>query len=376
MSLTSIRFGIPRSDGGHICLAVSNFVCLAGCILPCYLRATYATANWPATIVWGPVSLLALWLYLDPLALQLEVIRKGKWGQPEVVVMDSGIRDAVVAAKAIPESELFVWPVESIVSSIAGKSNPAFTLKAYVAGTRYLESKTIARLQQTPSTPVMYFVKSAPIDGIEHLTRTPRIFRYLVENYAISGPPHRDFLLLRRQAGRRESWRERELLRPEEYYTPGQSEPLRITFPPNVSEQCRASDLVVLRLSAAGELLSAFPKPGNLFVTLHFSHGGTRKQRILLPCDGLVHEVIVSGCTAEDPAFWSFLHPQRLWRSSMRVVGLEMNWEPMDCLSREPTAITLHSISTLRQDGVEVQITGLAHSADPELLHWCFGFGP
>jgi hypothetical protein len=212
------------------------------------------------------------------------------------------------------------------------------------------------------------------MDDVEHLTRTPRIFRYLVENYAIAAPRHNDYFLLRPQAGRKEQWHEHALLRPAMSYTPSKSQPLQIDFPPNVVAACSASDLLILRLSLDDQAWLRLPKPGNLYVTLTLSNGEKSKQKIFVPPDGKVHDVIVSASNPREiPSFMSLFHPTRLWRASTRIVGMQVEWVPMDMLSQRPERITLHSISTLQRGGVEVRETGLAQAHDPELLKWCYG---
>ncbi len=369
--LLMTRYGMTRSDADHIKGPVGTLVCVAGCFVPCYLRGSSRSAIWPAAVVWSPAVLLASWFYFDSIADQFTAIRKLNADNAELHVDHATIRDAIAAAKQLPENSLYVWPYESIVGLVSDKSNPAYTMQAYAAHTPYLEEKTVARLQNATDTPVMYFVNTYPIDDVEHLTRTPQIFRYLVENYAIASPRHKDFLILRFQPGRKEQWRETELLKPEKTFVPSDGNALKIDFP-DAAAACRASDLLVLRMSLKTPALLKLPKPGNLYVTLILSNGEARRQKVLLPPDGDAHDVILSACSAQEPPFWSIFNARRLWRSTTHVVGLKVEWEPMDRLSQRPKSITLHSISTLHRSGAEVRETGLAQAQDPELYDWCF----
>jgi hypothetical protein len=371
--LLMTRYAMTRSDGGHVQGPVGTLVCLALCFLPCYLRGAHQAANWPAFLVWGTAAIAALWHFVDPIASQVAAIRKLELRPAVLDVTHPVIRDAIDTARQMPETNLYVWPYETIVGLVANKANPAYTLQAYAAHTPYLENKTTGRLQDMPDLPVLYFVNTYPMDDVEHLTRTPHIFRYLLENYALAQPRHQDYLVLRRAPGRKEQWREQELLRPNKDYLPGVSPPLKVEIPPEVAENCRASDLLVLRLSAHDNGLLPLAKPGNLFLMLSLSNGENRKQKIFVPPDGQIHDIIVSASNAREPAFLSFFHPRRVWRSLPQVVGLQLEWEPMDWLSRAPAKITLHGVSTLRRSGSEIRETSLAQAADPELWKWCYG---
>jgi hypothetical protein len=208
---------------------------------------------------------------------------------------------------------------------------------------------------------------------VEHLTRTPRLFRYLLENYVIAGPRQKDFLVLRRQADRQPQWQEFEIDQSERTYIPAKDSPLGIHLSPEKSEMCSASDLLILRLSAIEPRILRLPKPGNLYLTLSLSNGQTRRQRILVPVDGKPHDIIVSACNAEQPAFWSMFHPTRSWRAIPRVVGIQLEWVPMDPLSQRPTKITLHGVKTLKRPSAEVRETEMAEAQDKRLLAWLDG---
>jgi hypothetical protein len=85
-------------------------------------------------------------------------------------------------------------------------------------------------------------------------------------------------------------------------------------------------------------------------------------QKILVPADGQVHEIIVSAASAAavqpdgsnywsppDPRFWSIFESNDPWQDPRQVTGLQLVWKPMDRLSQRPQKITLHSVSTLRR---------------------------
>ena len=154
-------------------------------------------------LVWGPATILVSWVFVDHLGSQFKAVLNWDSQPATLTTANRETRECVHAAKVLGEDVLYVWPYESIIGAAAGKSNPAFTLQAYAAHTPYLEDKTIAKLEEVPAAPVMFFAQSMPIDEIEHITRAPRLFRFLLENYAIAGPRRDAFLMLRRLSGRR-----------------------------------------------------------------------------------------------------------------------------------------------------------------------------
>ena len=352
-TMTWVRYGLTRSEDGHIVGALSPTIFLAGCLLPCYLRSQGVQACWPAValVSWVPLVLFS-GASADSATEHLLAWRGLEWQRARPEIRSERIREATDVARSLPGGSLFVWPYETVVNVLADKASPCYVVQGYVAHTEALERWTIERLDASPDVPVMLFTGSEPLDGVEHFTRNSLIVRHLLEHYETAGSSHEHFLLLRRRLSVEPRWQEQELPGCAGTFVPGAGEGLRIDLPTD-REECRASDLVVLTLSAAATPSLGVRKPGQLFVTWTLSNGEERSQKLLLPQDGAAHDLLVSACSMEDPFFASFFHPQRCKRTEERVAALQLSWAPLDSLSARPAEISLRGARVLRRQGVE-----------------------
>jgi hypothetical protein len=344
---------------------------VAGFLLPCYLRTANHRLNWPVALAYAPLCAVTAWNQVDPLADRLKAFLQMDWSRARLEITHPVLRDAMPVAQGLKDETLYVWPWETIVNVAAGKTSPGYTLQSYAAHTDRLERATIDRLQAVPDLPVMIFMDGG-LDLVENLTRTPRIFRYLLENYALVPPCNRAFLLLRRRPERSREWHEQDLPNMAGNFTPGESQSLRLDLPDDLAKDFSASDLFVLRLTAAPTRSFGIGKPGKLSLTLFLSNGDRRTQPLPLSADGEIHEVLVSACGISEPLFFSFFHPRHCWRACERVIALELTWAPMDLLSRKPKTIALKGISLLRHKGVEFLETELSRQEDKWLWQWCY----
>ena len=116
----------------------------------------------------------------------------------------------------------------------------------------------------------------------------------------------------------RRQWQEQELEGCTGAFAPGAGAFLHINLPAD-GKGCRASDLFLLKLSAAATPSLGVRKQGQLLVTWTLSNGKQRTHKAILPQDGMTHELLVSACTFEDPFLTSFFHPSRCQRSRSRA---------------------------------------------------------
>lgn len=88
-----------------------------------------------------------------------------------------------------PKVQLFTYPYQYSMSGIVNKQNPHATLQNYVALSTALQDKVVASLQKTlPNVEVLFginFIKTAPIDAVADITRSPIIFEYIYTHFEI-----------------------------------------------------------------------------------------------------------------------------------------------------------------------------------------------
>ncbi|MGB8508651.1 MAG: hypothetical protein WCD76_09615, partial [Pyrinomonadaceae bacterium] len=388
-ALVWLRYGLTRSNAGAIQLALAPALFMAGAFFPCYLRARgekkLARLAWLAAL---PLVLLSPFGLAAPTGAWQRGIaaRNLEPSRAFVIVEDRNMREAAAFARQLDAPALYVWPHASLVNLISRKPSPAYTVQSYAATSPALEDATVERLRMLPDTPVLLMTKDWPVDEVENLTRTPRIFRYLLENYELADRPRAAFFLLRR-AQNPGAWLEQPLMDGDAKFAPtADNAPgsLEVKFTDERAADARAmdarardarvSDLFMLRLAATRTPLYGVGKPGRLTATFLLSNGTEQKRVILLPPDGEPHDALISLTAMDSPLFATLFSASRVWRSRERVVGVRLNWSPLDMLSLSPKEITLRQISVLRRAGVEAQETSLSEADDPAVGDWCFDY--
>lgn len=353
------RGGLTRSDYGHILMAAAPTLFLVGSFLPCYLRAegrrlaglafVGALALMLSTPFGWPHQLLFRTHLVAGAVYRVAAVRKLEFKPARLEVIPESQRGEIEAARALPGESLFAWPDEAYLNVIAGKANPVFTVQSYAALTDKLEQETVRRLRTVPGLHVIMLTSLPPLSGVESLTRTPIISRYLLENFELAAPPAETFATLRPSAGR--AWREDELAVAPQAFAPGDGRSLTLGLDNESARDLRASDLLLIRLRASKTLTLGVFKPGRHTVTFVLSDGSERTQTFLLPQDGESHDFLVSAATfGKDPLLVSLFSPTKIWKSRERLVGLRFGWEPIDGLSATPREITLERVATFRRE--------------------------
>ena len=366
-----MRSGLTRSDWKHIWLALFPALFLITCFLPCYLRAEGSRLKWltPAVSILclsaaytmspgAPTALASIPLLPSWESSPLNAIRSIEIRGARLEINHPTLIEATAVAAALPGNSLYVFPYEIALNAITGKRLMNHTLQSYAASTNHLEEATVARLEAEQHPPVILFTDSYDIDGVEALTRTSQIFRYLLKNYELV-ERQQSFLVLQRNIEGKGHWQEQELPDMAGSYAPGDDHSLKLDFPSGSGSECRASDLINIQLRIAKTHTFGVRKPGELYLTLFLSNGEQRTQKLIMPPDGEPHEVLVSASSLSDPHFFSIFSPHRVWRASERITGLELKWNRLDRLSSKPSVIAIQHVSILRRAGVQVIETPL-----------------
>jgi hypothetical protein len=377
--LVWLRPGLTRSDPNHLRVALGPALFVLGCLFPCWWRAARLPSYRLTPLLCLPVLLLTP-LGFPPNVAQFTIHRLGKIAllnlrPAQLEIRHPGVRKAVAAAEALPGDALYVWPYETVVNVLSGKINPDYTLQSYTAHTERLERKTIARLEAQPELPALVFADSMLIDEVEHLTRTPLIYRYLLDNYELAAPREPEFVVLRRRPGGPQPWVEQEIPGVAGSFDPADRLSQPFALPEEEKSECRASDLFLLRLRAARTTLFPVGKPGELSVEFLLDDGTRRVRKVLVAPDGEAHDVLVSACRFRDPLFLSHFHPTRCWQARERVQSLRLLWSPMDLLSRKPAAVSLERVVRLHRPGAVVVETSLAEQEQPSFWNACYRDG-
>jgi hypothetical protein len=380
-----LRSGLSRSEAGHVVGALLPFIFLFSIFLPCCLRGEGLRHTWLA--VAASICFLILphaFLGLDGLRAaispsqtwipRLRAIRHLDVEGARLEVGEQTISEASAVARTLPGDSLYVWPYEVVVNALTGKRMVNYTLQSYAATTSRLEQATVARLEATPNLPVLLMIELGPFDGVQGLTRTSPIFRFLLEHYELA-ERHRGFLVLKSRGQNGGRWQEQKLLVGDRSFTPsaGGDHSLTIDLSSDPAGEFRASDLLALQIRVAKTRMLGVRKPGRLSLTFFLSNGERRTQNLVVPPDGEPHSILVSASTThDDPLFLSIFSPRRLCQSSERLTALELSWSPLDMLSARPREIRIEQVSVLRRTGAETLETPFTHEHQAALWDWCY----
>jgi hypothetical protein len=377
-----LRSPLTRSDNSHVLVGLLPFLFMASCFLPCYLRAGGLSVSWlalamafpllsvPYVVTGMPTPKTSIPPVHSWALARLEAITHLELKGAQLLIEHQSIKEASAVAQSLPGEALYVWPYETMVNSLSGKTIVDRTLQSYAATTPGLERETINRLESMPGVPVMLFSDSIAVDDVENMTRTPEIFRFLLERYEMTGTRGKEFLVLHRSDERKGEWREQVLSAAVAgSLTPGNdSSSLKVNLSAEQGDECRASDLLSIRLRIARTRMFGIRKPGELFITFFLSNGEQRTQKLVVPPDGEPHSILVSACTLRDPLFASIFAPHKSWHSSERLTALELRWARSDLLSAVPREVKLEGVSILKRAGAETIESSLAEQAQP--LFW------
>jgi hypothetical protein len=361
------RYSLTRGDWSHVLHGTTPILFLCGCFLPCWLRQRehkYAKAA-----LMGGLLLVGNKFIVSPvhmgsqIAGRLFAITRTEFQPARLSVENLRIREGAAAAMMLEGDALYVWPYETIVNVIAGKKNPAPTLQSYSAHTVSEQDEVIEKMQ---GVPVLLFTSTWPMHGVEHITRTSRIFRYIVENYELTEPPRDGFALLKPA---KRKWKEKAIHHQPSTINHSSIHQLFTINQPSLL----ASDLILFRLRASKTSSFGVFKPGKTIARLHLSNNEVIERKLLLPQDGQTHEVLISASRLEDDPLLLSIFGRRHWRSTETVRKVEIFWQPLDFLSRRPASIILEQLSVLRMEGAEEREASLREQESPELVDWMDG---
>ena len=350
-SLLSLRSALTRSDTEHVVGALIPFLFLATVLALAFLHIN--KHRFAPFLTIGIVLIFAV--------LPINVERNGAtsalrrlaaliqfdWRPARLEITHPEIQGGLSVLEKEVSPALFVWPSQTILNVITDKRSPNYMVQNYAATSPRLETETTRRMSSTSDLPVIFLRRRWAIDGVENLTRNPLIFRYLLENYQATSQNENAVLLKRRGLKQSYKWREQMLLSPNTSFRPATRSSITIAMPSDSRTQ-RASSLLVLRMNCSKTPMFLVGKTGQCLITFVLSNGERRTQKILVPPDGKLHEVLVSATSQDDPDFMRHFAPTPQQQRGEIIKSIVLTWAPLDPFSVTPEAISLDSISVLQ----------------------------
>lgn len=372
-ALAFLRYALTRGDVPHVWMAILPTAFLAGCWLPCCLAggARPALGLVPATLV--ALGIMFAHPYFAPGWAMRWRARSENIDGRSYAITDAGIADAVDVAAGAAGSSLLVWPQDALLGYFAGKQNANDLVQCYTAHTPALQRRVIAGLERQPAAHVLVPDKQISIEAVPNVARESLIFRHLLENFELAGPPRAAAMLLKRVPVAGRGWQERALQIPAEGLRFDAAKPLEVDV---AAERWRLSDFVVLRMAVAPTRFWGVLKPGHVRVRLHFAGGVSNEFFLVPPQDGSVVEYLLPSAGLEEKMFAWMFSPNRNWQSTETFQRIELAWEPIDGLSAAPDWLHVSTLATLERHGVESLETNYMRRFDPQVQRWFQAAGP
>ena len=189
LSILQLKSALIRNDLGHVVLAVTPLIFL-------FLLVTYEVQAQKSFRVIGVFLTLAL-IAAPPWA--------GEWIKSTISAAASpnNIRERLHMARSFtispseivsnelvrsldPHSYILNFPYENIIAVALERENVSPIIQAYSANNTVLQQYYVKQAAIVKKkTEVIYCIDSPQIDGVEHITRTPLIFEYLLRNFEL-----------------------------------------------------------------------------------------------------------------------------------------------------------------------------------------------
>lgn len=347
-AVVATRAGYTRSDPGHVGQAVlPAFYLMAG---PLVLHGLNSGKRCVLLFLLVPVPLYRAASMLRPSAAlassaqQLVAASRTEWSRATLTVEQPQVLAAQAALRQDHSPAVLVWPFATLICDLLGHHNPWYTVQPYAAHSDHLENRTIEQLEKWPTLPVLFYGAEPGLSNVANPTRTPLIFKYLLENFTLAQRRRDPFVLRRRTASEKLIYTPKTLPVDPAELRPGATLSLKSR---TGAEWCGEADILELTIRPARTRLLAIGKPGRIVLTFHFSDHGSATQEVMLKPDGNAHPVLVTAQPASDPEFMHHfeIHPAAV--SKRRVRSLDLEWLPMDRLSVRPAFVRVENVSEL-----------------------------
>ncbi|NRA75942.1 MAG: hypothetical protein HRU16_08355 [Planctomycetes bacterium] len=368
-----LGYGLTRSDRFHVKLACMPAVFSVGLLLPCYLR----TRKVKYALIFGglglPLVIGTCYIErpenpIDRISSMLTFDLRGAEWKVTAAAIGAGID----AAQGQHTQSLFVWPYQTVVSSILGRRDPLHTVQAHMATTRRLDHRNVESLKSRHSLSALLLMDSWKIDGIPNPSRSPAVFHYLLTRFDLSeAPKHHAALLERRLAGER-------VFNVFSLPVPQRGESLGGGLVLDIEEyDVRATDVLWLRIRATEGTRIPLSRPGRLRILVHLSNGQIHNNPYLVRGDGeSEHLLLETVSPTNDLVLSPFLPGPRRLRSMETVDRIEMTWEPLGLLSGSQPEIRFEGLEAWRVLSGSIKTVSLEAQPPNEFWSWVFADEP
>lgn len=189
LAALQLKSALIRNDLGHVVLAITPLIIL-------FLLVTYESQAQKSFRVIGILLTLALiaappwageWIKSSVNSVtNLSIIRERLHMVRTFEVSPSEIASDELIQVLDAQSYILNFPYENIIAVALKQKNISPIIQAYSAHNTMLQQYYINQVEKVKNqTEVIYCTNSVLIDGVEHITRSPLIFDYLLRNFEL-----------------------------------------------------------------------------------------------------------------------------------------------------------------------------------------------
>ncbi|MCH2174027.1 hypothetical protein MK489_24870, partial [Myxococcota bacterium] len=365
LSAVWLAYGVTRSDGYHVKLACMPIVFSAVFLVSGHLRTrderrallligcgfALTVAIWQIQKPKNSVDRISAILSIDPRAAEWKVTAKS-------------LKAGIEAAEKVPMDSLFVWPYQSLVSTMLDRRDPIHTVQVHMATTRELDRRNVELMSTRESPMVLLILDSWQIDDVPNPSRSPAMFSHLLKRFELASSPYQHSAILLERLGDERSFDVLSLPVPQ---WDGHSFGVDLR-----GYDLRATDTLWLRFrTRKAQRLLPFMRPGRLWVAVHLSNGEVRNNPYLVRADGEVERLWIETLSPEnDLMLVPFLPGPRNVRSLETVDRVEVTWKALGVLTGKNPELVLEGLEVWRVESERVREVSVEAQTHDEIWRW------
>lgn len=338
----NLKSTLVRSDTGHIIMACSPLIF--------FFLVLLCLSSWRSPLRYmGLAMLIVVLLYWPNVQIstvqQIGAIANGqlsvrtKWREIHM----PAVQAEWIAPKSLqdaldPGSQIVNFPYDNVIAMASGHRSLAPILQTYSAHTELLQRHYVDILQrQQSSVEIIYGLDGQSvggIDGVQNISRVPRIFEYILKNFEMKTPEiyRNGYILLHPRPQPRDLGE-----RPISFHA--EATPQGQAFILDAPNTCRVLDL---ELEMHYPIMAAIGKPRELVATIY--NGDAKVAQGNLVAIERAHPFHTYLYIGQSKAFWELFSPTAGPDSRSDFTEITINQPPASIFDVEAQGVRLHSL--------------------------------
>ncbi|KAB8142686.1 hypothetical protein F8S13_14115 [Chloroflexia bacterium SDU3-3] len=339
----NLKSTLVRSDTGHIIMACSPLIF--------FFLVLICLSSWRSPLRYMGLAMLAVVLLYWPnvqvsTVQQIGQILNGdlslrtKWREVhEPAVQPEWIAPEPLQQALGPGTQVVSFPYDNVIAMASGRRSLAPILQTYSAHTELLQDHYVDVIQrQQESVEIIYGMDGRSVggvDGVQNISRVPRIFRYILEHFELKTPEiyRSGYIVLHPRTQPKALG-----ARPITFQT--QMTPQGQTFTLAAPATCRVLDL---ELEMHYPITAAIGKPRELVATVYDGDAKVVQGNLVaIERTRPFHTYLYLG---QPKAFWELFSPTTGPESESTFTTITLNQPPASIFDVQAQGVVVHSLS-------------------------------